>query len=373
MQTLLVLTILGLITGDPIVGLLGGAGAGHGSEQEQGHHGVGHSAVLHGDRRHDYTIHYLPSHHGYTIHHPHTVEHIVRRSVEAEPSNKIQELGESKDVLQDRSGLFGYGYGGYGLGGLGYGLAGFGYGLGGLGYGLGYGLGGYGLGYGGLGLWKRSADEEVKTSHKKSKRSANPYYGLGFGGLYGLGGFGYGLGGLYGHGLYGGHFWKRSSDKEENFTMAKSKRSANPYFGLGYGGLYGLGGYGYGLGGLYGHGLYGGHFWKRSTLDTQAALETEKSTNNVSISRNKRSANPYYGLGFGGLYGLGGFGYGFGGLYGHGLYGGHFWKRSTDEDEKSLLSVSKRSAEPFFGGYGYGGYGHHHHHHHYSHHGYGHW
>merc|ERR1719153_1579351 len=230
MQTLLVLTILGLITGDPIVGLLGGAGAGHGSEQEQGHHGVGHSPVLHGDRRHDYTIQYLPSHHGYTLHHPHTVEHIVRRSVEAKPSNKIQELGESKDVLQDRSGLFGYGY-------------------------VGYGLGGYGLGYGGLGLWKRSADEEVETSLHKSKRSANPYYGLGFGGLYGLGGFGYGFGGLYGHGLYGGHFWKRSSDQEE----------------------------------------------------------------------------------------------------------------------KSLLSLSKRSAEPFFGGYGYGGFGHHHHHHHYSHHGYGHW
>merc|ERR1712212_978982 len=147
-----------------------------------------------------------------------------------------------------------------------------------------------------------------------------------------------------GHGLYGGHLWKRSSEDSPSSKSMKTraKRSPSPYYGFGLGPYYGFGYGGYGLGGLYGHGLYGGHFWKRSAEDSQPALK----------SRKKRSPNPYYGFGFGPYYGLG--------------YG--FWRRSVAEsDTEEGKGKVKRSAEPF---YGYHGYHDHHHHHHYPYHGY---
>jgi len=374
MRALAIAFTLGAVSALPLSSLHTGVGVGHGHHFEQGvrdgefhnvqsqhqlgglHHVDLHHQGLHHDVGHpDRYVQRLSSRHYLDIGSGHYYG--KRNTEEEEPPEQIQQVEETKaDGAEDRAAHLGFG--GYGLG-LGYGLGP--YGPYGLPYGLGY-HGGY-AGYGPYGIWKRSVD----VGGSRSKRSPKPFYGLGYGlgyggyglGYGGLGGYGIGYG-LYGHGLYGGHLWKRSSeDSPSKSIKTRAKRSPSPYYGFGLGPYYGFGYGGYGLGGLYGHGLYGGHFWKRSAEDSQQSKETRK----------KRSPSPYYGFGFGPYYGFGG--YGLGGLYGGygGLYGHGFWRRSVEEESETEEGDSKvkRSAEPF---YGYHGYHDHHHHHHYPYHGY---
>jgi len=366
---------LGVVSALPLSSLHAGVGVGHGHHFEQGVAGINyHQALshhyqpvgrLHQVNHHHENLHHDEGHldrHVYRLsdgHYPDVrVGHFGKRGAdEEEQPEQIQQVGgssaEKTDQVEERSAHFGFG--GFGPG-LGYGLGPYGP------YGLPYGPygfpGGY-AGYGPYGIGKRSQSE----GSSRSKRSPKPFgfgYGLGYGG-YGLGygGLGgYGLGyGLYGPGLYGGHFWKRSSeDPSSGGGKARSKRSPSPHYGFGFGPYYGFGYGGYGLGG---YGLYGGHFWKRSAQDSHHHEDTSV--------RKKRSPSPYYGLGLGPYYG---FGYGLGGLYGgYGLYGHGFWRRSVDESDGQIEEKGKvkRSAEPF---YGYHGYHDHHHHHHYPYHGY---
>merc|ERR1712212_1317864 len=358
MRALAIAFTLGAVSALPLSSLHSGLGVGHGHHFEQGvresdHHNV-QSHHQHGDLHHVDQQGLHPDGHAHGLSSRHYLEiggHYGKRNAdEDKPPEQIQQVEETKaDGVEERAAHLGFG--GYGLG-LGYGLGP--YGPYGLPYGLGY-HGGY-AGYGPYGIWKRSAG----VGGSRSKRSPKPFgfgYGLGYGG-YGLGygGLGgYGLGyGLYGHGLYGGHFWKRSSeDSSSKSKKARAKRSPSPYYGFGLGPYYGFGYGGYGLGGLYGHSLYGGHFWKRSAEDTHPSKETRK----------KRSPSPYYGFGFGPYYGSGGYGLGglyggYGGLYGHG-----FWRRSVEEESEPEEGKGKvkRSAEPFYGYHGY--HDHHHHNH----------
>jgi len=293
-------------TAQPLLGLhVGGAVAGQGSVHEQGH---GEYQVLGGH------------HHGHYSHLGHQPQETLHHGLGHQPQGHHgkraaeTEKGATSGIEQDGHGrpTIGGFYGPYG------GLHGY--------YGP-HPAHIYGRPYG---IWKR----EVKTA-SRSKRSPSPFYGYGYGLGLGYGGLGYGgLYGLYGHGLYGGHFWKRSIKDVEDQIEARSEAEAEERSSS-------------------------SHAWKRSTEETSEPTE-----------RVKRSPSPYYGYGG---YGLGGFGYGlYGpGLYGHGLYGlGHFWKRSAEEDDQKPTGMRrKRSALPYHGLYGYG-YGHHHHH--YPHYGYGH-
>merc|ERR1712121_402224 len=120
--------------------------------------------------------------------------------------------------------------------------------------------------------------------------------------------------------------------------IAKREAVAEPGYGYGLYGGYGIGGFGTGVG-IAGYapaavpGVYGGYAGAGRYVANSAGV--------VHVAKREAEAEPGYGLGH---YGYGGYGFGYAGHLGYG-YGGHYYGKREAE------------AEPGYLGYGYGGYG----------------
>merc|ERR1712121_285591 len=117
--------------------------------------------------------------------------------------------------------------------------------------------------------------------------------------------------------------------------IAKREAEAEPGYGYGLYGGYGIGGFGTGVG-IAGYapaavpGVYGGYAGAGRYVANSAGV--------VHVAKREAEAEPGYGLGH---YGYGGYGLGYG-------YGGHYYGKREAEAEPGYAT---------YGHYGYGGYG----------------